>query len=513
MQSARESESFLIFSALFYKSRQCHLPASRLSHMPVSSICTKRRGLNVYDFLYNKEKKKEGDTMESILIPLPQDVKTILEELEAAGYSAYVVGGCVRDAVMGKTPHDFDICTSALPEQMKAVFKHRSVIETGLKHGTLTVAGNDDHYEITTYRIDGEYEDCRHPSEVKFTDRIEDDLARRDFTVNAMAYHEKRGIFDPFGGMQDIEHKIIRAVGDPNQRFTEDALRILRGVRFASVCAFQVEENTKKAMFRHQNLLKNVSEERKREEFCKLLVPATVEILREYRDIFTEFIPEIKPTFDFDQQNYHHQYDIYEHIIHAVAAAPKDLTVRLALLFHDIGKPSVFSIDEDGVGHFYGHAEISEKMAKNILKRLKFDNFTIKIISELVKAHDFRPADSEKYARKLLSRYGEEQVMRLITLSKCDLLAQAPYKNRKNNQKMLDILQKNIEKAIFDKNCFQIKDLAVNGDDIMASGVKKGKKVGEILQKLLEIVLETPEKNEKAILLMLVREMLEKGDF
>ncbi len=446
--------------------------------------------------------------MKPIPIEIPFDVKELIGELEHAGYTAYIVGGSVRDAVMGKVPHDYDICTSASPEQMKTVFAGRNVIETGLKHGTLTVVGRDGHYEITTYRIDGNYGDNRHPEDVKFVDNIEEDLARRDFTVNAMAYGEKAGMIDPFGGISDVKNRIIRCVGDPNKRFTEDALRILRGVRFSSVCGFQVEEDTEKAMFFHKHLLEHVSAERKNVEFCKLLVPADIRILMQYKEIFATFIPELVPMFGFDQRNFHHRYDVYEHTAQAVVCAPQDLIIRLALFFHDIGKPSVFSIDENGVGHFYDHAKVGKERTETILKRLKFDNATIRAVSELVEAHGVVPSDSLKYARKLLHRHGEEQVRRLVVVARCDLLAQAAYQGRDEKLKLLDILQKNLETVIAEKQCVSVKDLAVNGNDIMSLGVKEGKKIGELLQFLLETVMESPEKNEKDQLLSLVRARL-----
>ncbi len=444
--------------------------------------------------------------MKTIKIEIPRDVKEITCELEHAGYTAYIVGGSVRDAVMGKIPHDYDICTSASPEEMKTVFTERNVIETGLKHGTLTVVGKDGHYEVTTYRIDGNYSDNRHPKEVRFVDNIEEDLARRDFTVNAMAYNEKTGIVDPFGGMEDIKNRIIRCVGDPDKRFTEDALRILRGVRFSSVCGFEVEKSTEKAMFFHKNLLENVSSERKNVEFCKLLTPADIRILMQYKEIFATFIPELVPMFGFDQRNFHHRYDVYEHTAEAVSSAPHDLIIRLALFFHDIGKPSVFSIDEQGVGHFYDHAKVGKNMTETIMKRLKFDNDTVRAVSELIEYHGLVPSDSLKYARKLLHRHGEEQSLRLVIVVRCDLLAQADYAGREEKLKLLDILQQNLENVIAEKQCVSVKDLAVNGKDIMALGIQEGKKVGEILQFLLEIVLESPEKNEKDDLLSLVRE-------
>ncbi len=446
--------------------------------------------------------------MNSFKMQIPEDVKTILNELSETGHSAYIVGGVVRDAVMGKIPHDYDICTSASPEEMLSIFRHRHVIETGLKHGTLTVLGKENQYEITTYRIDGDYGDHRHPKEVTFVDNIEEDLSRRDLTINAMAYNETAGLVDPFGGAEDVKHQIIRCVGDPDKRFAEDALRILRAVRFSSVCGFSIEKNTQKAMFRHQELLENVSAERKNTEFCKLLVSASADLLLTYKDIFATFIPELRPTFFFDQHNFHHQYDVYEHSIRAVAAAPHDLIIRLALFFHDIGKPATYTVDENGVGHFYGHAEISAQITKKILKRLKFDNNTVSLVTELVKAHGLVPVDSLKYARRLLNRHGEDQMKRLLTVARCDIGAQAPYAGQDSVLQKLAVLEEQIKTVIAEKQCVTVKNLDVNGKDIMELGVKEGKKVGEILQMLLETVLDSPEKNEKEILLALAKETL-----
>ena len=443
--------------------------------------------------------------MKSLHIEIPSDVRILIGELESAGFTAYIVGGSVRDAVMGKTPNDYDICTSASPEEMKKVFQKRNVIETGLQHGTLTVVGNENHYEITTYRIDGDYGDNRHPESVIFVDNIEEDLARRDFTVNAMAYNEKTGLVDPFGGVRDVEQKIIRCVGDPDKRFTEDALRIMRAVRFSSVCGFDIEENTKKAMFLHKNLLKNVSEERKTTEFRKMLLSANAELLLTYKEIFATFIPEIIPSFGFDQKNYHHQYDVYEHSAQAVALSPKDLVIRLALFFHDVGKPRTFTVDENGMGHFYDHAKESAVLTETAMKRMKFDTATLRSVKELVEFHGLAPTDSPKYARKLLNRLGEAQVKRLLVLARCDVGAQAVYKERDSVFQRIDSLENNIDEALEKQQCFSVKNLAVNGNDLKALGIREGKEIGRLLNLLLDTVLENPELNEKEHLLLLAQ--------
>ncbi len=448
--------------------------------------------------------------MNAFQMPIPKDVRDILQALEQAGHFAYIVGGAVRDAVMGKLPHDYDICTSALPLQMQEIFHNRPVIETGLQHGTLTVVGEENHYEVTTYRVDGNYGDNRHPESVTFVDHIEEDLSRRDFTINAMAYNEQQGLIDPFGGAQDIEKKCIRCVGDPEKRFAEDALRILRGIRFSSVCGFSVEKATESAMFLQKDRLKPISEERKTIEFSKLLIFASAELLLRYREIFAVFIPEIKPCFGFDQRNFHHKYDVYEHIAHAVAEAPHELIIRLALFFHDIGKPAVFSCDENGVGHFYDHAKISRNLTENALKRMKFDNKTLFSVKELVEAHGLVPYDSLKFARRLLNRFGEDQTKRLLMVSRCDILAQAEYDGRDLTLQTLACLQQHIETVIAEKQCISIKHLAVNGHDIQNLGVREGKQVGEILSFLLDAVLEQSENNEKEILLQIARKYIKE---
>ncbi len=446
--------------------------------------------------------------MENKKMPLPREVKALIQRLEQHGYTAYVVGGAVRDFVMGKTPHDHDICTSALPEEMKAVFADKTVIETGLRHGTLTVVGREGQYEITTYRIDGEYEDSRHPRMVRFVDRIEDDLARRDFTVNAMAYNERTGLVDPFGGCEDVKNRIIRCVGDPEKRLTEDALRILRGVRFAVKCGFLIEKNTEKAMFLHKDLLKNVSAERQNAEFSRLLPTIALPELLRYKDIFAVFIPELIPMFGFDQRNFHHAYDVFEHSMRAVASAPEDLIIRLALFFHDIGKPSVFTVDENGVGHFYDHAKVGAEMTERILRRLKYDNSTVREVTELVEAHGLVPHESPRFARRLLAKYGEKQTARLMEIARADAMAQADYEGKEEHFRKLDILSENIKAVLASRDCLTVKSLAIGGNDLKHLGVKEGKAIGTLLNSLLDAVLEDPQQNTKEALTALARHFI-----
>ena len=432
---------------------------------------------------------------------IPDDAQEIIEKLEKAGHSAYIVGGCVRDAVLGNAPHDYDLCTSATPEQMKEILKGHTTYDTGLKHGTITVAGDSDMYEVTTYRIDGEYEDNRHPTSVQFVDKVELDLSRRDFTMNAMAYNHESGLVDPYGGLVDIKNKLIRCVGNANDRFQEDALRILRAIRFASRFGFDIEAETEKAIHKNKHLLVNVSEERKTSEFCKILANADANLLMKYRDVFAEFIPEIKPMFDFNQRTRWHKYDVYAHTAHAVEHAPKDdLVVRLTMFFHDIGKPETFTIDDNGNGHFYGHPLISEEITEKVMRRMKFDNATLKSVLQLVENHDNRVSVSEKGARKLLRDFGEEQAKRLLIVQECDKSAQADIADVQKGFDEINEIRQHLDEAIKTNACCTLKDLAINGNDLMGLGIK-GVLLGKTLNKLLDIVIKCPSRNTKEDLL------------
>ena len=439
---------------------------------------------------------------------VPADVQHIIDKLESHGHSAYIVGGCVRDAIMGRTPHDYDICTSALPDEVLSIFSDRKVIETGLKHGTVTVQGDEDYYEVTTYRVDGEYTDGRHPDEVRFVYDVVEDLSRRDFTINAMAYNERTGLMDPFHGYDDIKNGLIRCVGNPVNRFSEDALRIMRAVRFAATCGFTIHQDTHEAMLSLRHLLVQVSEERKTSEFCKMLVCANVDLLMSYRDIFATFIPELQKTFDFEQNNPHHIYDVYEHIVHSVVEAPQDLHIRLALMFHDIAKPLTYVEDEAGVGHSYGHASEGAEMSKEIMKRMRMDNDTIAIVSELIASHDMATSTSLKTIRRMISKLGEEQTRRLIAVMRADKLAQSENIDTLKNLEILDIMESNIDVVKANDECFTLKSLAINGHDLIGLGVKDGKLIGRTLNHLLDIVLAEPEKNAKDILIALALEYI-----
>ena len=443
-------------------------------------------------------------------IYIPRDVQGIIDKLESHGHSAYIVGGCVRDAIMGRTPHDYDICTSALPDEVLSIFSDRKVIETGLKHGTVTVQGDEDYYEVTTYRVDGEYTDGRHPDEVRFVSDVVEDLSRRDFTINAMAYNKRTGLMDPFHGFDDIKRGLIRCVGNPVNRFSEDALRIMRAVRFAATCGFTIHQDTHEAMLSLRHLLAQVSEERKTSEFCKMLICANVDLLMSYRDVFATFIPELQKTFDFEQNNPHHIYDVYEHIVHSVVEAPQDLHIRLALMFHDIAKPLTYTEDEAGVGHFYGHASEGAEMSKEIMKRMRMDNDTIAIVSELIASHDMATSTSLKTIRRMISKLGENQARRLIAVMRADKLAQSENADTFKNLEVLDIMESNIDVVKANDECFTLKNLAINGHDLIGLGVKDGKLIGRTLNYLLDVVLAEPEKNAKDILVALALEYIQR---
>ena len=438
-------------------------------------------------------------------IKIPPGAETILGMLNEAGHDAAVVGGCVRDALLGREPHDWDICTSAKPEETMAVFSGRfPVIETGIRHGTVTVVAGGEPFEITTYRIDGAYADNRHPDSVSFTTSLEEDLARRDFTMNAMAFSPTDGLCDPFRGREDLAAGVIRAVGDPEKRFREDGLRVMRALRFSAVYGFEIEPETGRAVLTCRELLKNLSAERLREELCRLLMGKDAErVLLDYREVMAVVIPELEPCFDCPQDSPWHDLDVYRHLVLSVALAEEDLTVRLAMLLHDIGKPACRTTDENGVGHFCGHAAVSAAMADEVLRRLRFDNETRAAVVQLVKWHDMVCEKQEKAVRKHLSRLGEEQFRRWINVRRADVLAQAP-EVRQERMTELDELEALAAAVLAQEQPLTLRDLAVNGNDLIALGMTPGPELGDVLQKLLDHVLEVPEDNTKEKLLQLL---------
>ena len=413
------------------------------------------------------------------------------------------MGGCIRDSLLGRTPDDWDITTSARPEETKALFE--KTIDTGIQHGTVTVMRHGRGYEVTTYRVDGEYEDGRHPKEVTFTASLEEDLKRRDFTVNAMAYNEEDGLVDLFGGRQDLERKIIRCVGEANERFEEDALRIMRAVRFSAQLGFTIEERTKEAIRGHADRLRQVSAERIQMELTKLVTSPNPDFLRIAWEtgITAVVLPEFDRLMEQPQNNPHHCFSVGEHTLHAMRAVRPDKCLRLAMLLHDVAKPLCLTTDEAGIDHFHGHAQKGERIAAQILKRLRYDNHTTELVSRLVKWHDAAIEPEKKAVRRAASRMGKDLFPLILEVKAADLAAQSDYR-RAEKQEWLEQLRGLYEEIEREGDCLTIKDLAVNGRDLMRAGMEPGPQLGRTLQGLLEIVLEDPEKNTKEYLLSLL---------
>lgn len=438
---------------------------------------------------------------------MPAYITRALSLIERSGKRAWPVGGCVRDALMGRSPGDYDITTDALPEETKRIFDGFTVIETGIKHGTVTVIIDSHPVEITTLRRDGEYVDSRHPATVSFTDSLTEDLARRDFTVNAMAYSESEGIFDPFGGQSDIKNRIIRCVGDPERRFSEDALRILRMLRFSSVLGFTPEPKTAEAARRLAPSLSLISGERVRDELVKILCGMdALRILCDFPDIISVIIPEIKPCIGFDQKSPHHVHDVYGHCIHAVVSSPPTPEVRVAALLHDIKKPACFFIGADGNGHYRGHAQRSAKAAKNILGRLRFDGKSTSRIVRMIELHDSYPKPNRAAVRRDIAACGIDLWYQLESLRKADSAAKAPGAYGDEN-KYFRKVRELADAIIRDGDCISLSALAVDGNDIL-SLTDDGKTVGNILDSLLEAVIAGALQNERAELMAKAKELL-----
>lgn len=433
-------------------------------------------------------------------IKIPQDVTWIISELNKAGYEAYIVGGCVRDFLLKKEPNDWDITTSAKPEEVKALF-HKT-IDTGIQHGTVTVMKNRVGYEVTTYRIDGEYLDGRHPKEVTFTASLEEDLKRRDFTINAMAYHPESGLVDIFEGYQDLQKGIIRCVGNPVDRFTEDALRMMRAIRFAAQLDYEIEENTFQAICKMSENIKHVSAERIRVEMMKLLVsdnPYKFKLFYE-SGITRQIMPEFDAAMETTQNNPHHMYSVGEHILQSLQYIKNDRYLRISMLLHDIAKPVCKTTDEEGIDHFYGHQPKGAEMVQDILKRLKFDNDTIRMATGFTRYHDFRIEKTAFAMRKALNQIGEEFFPMLFEVKYADTMAQSTYQRE---EKLADVrrYQEIYQQIIAEKQCYCMRDLAVNGKDLISLGMAQGKEMGEILGRMLEDVIEKPEHNIKEYLI------------
>lgn len=445
----------------------------------------------------------QGGTIVSgdLTFQIPQGADFVLSRLMQAGYQAYVVGGCVRDTLLGLSPHDWDICTNARPEEMQRVFADCRVIETGLQHGTLTVLIDHEPYEVTTFRVDGEYTDHRHPDSVAFVSDVTADLARRDFTINAMAWNPATGLVDAFHGREDLQRGVIRAVGDATTRFTEDALRILRALRFAARFGFAIDPDTAQAAHALRDTLRDVAAERIHVELVKLLCGSgAADILRQYPDILTTLLPQLAPMIGFEQHNPHHIWDVWEHTLHALPHAPATEILRLAVLLHDCGKPDCFSLDENGVGHMYGHAKRSAEIADAVLTALRTDKATQERVTLLIRHHDIPLSPDPKTLRRRLNLLGEEGLRQLIALSRADQLGQGTREAATIEAEHAALTQA-LDELLASQPCFTLRQLAVSGRDLLTVGVPKGRTIGQLLSYLLDEVMEERLPNERDALL------------
>lgn len=444
-------------------------------------------------------------------ITIPENIIFILNRLKESGHEAYLVGGCVRDQLMGKTPHDYDITTSALPDTVEKCFLDCHVIETGLQHGTVTVISDGQPVEITTFRKDGEYLDNRRPENVTFVSDLESDLSRRDFTVNALAYSPDKGLIDLFNGVEDIHAGLIRCVGNPVKRFNEDGLRIMRALRFASKLGFSIEKSTSEAVHSQKELLNNIAAERIFTELKGLLVGIGAEkILMEYRDILFQIIPELAPMSNFPQNNPHHMYDVWTHTVKAICAAEQDEILRLTLLFHDSGKPACHTTDEEGIDHFHGHPDTSVEIAGSVLNRLRCDNTTKNEVLSLIKYHDVRYSPYDNRVKKFIAKLGEDRFRRLLQIRRADIMGQSLWSRNKkliNLDHLANILAEMKESGA----CMSIRDMAINGRDLIELGVPQGKAVGEILNSLFDMVCTDTISNKREHLLDEARRMIDEN--
>lgn len=435
--------------------------------------------------------------------------KNIISSLSSKGYDAYIVGGAIRDLIMGRTPHDYDIATNALPNQVKSIFPF--TIDTGLKHGTVTVMDNHACFEVTTFRSDGEYIDARHPEKVEFIPNVEGDMLRRDFTINALAYNDEKGVIDCVGGIEDIKNKIIRCVGEPEVRFKEDALRMLRAIRFSVVLGFEIEEKTALAIKKYSVLIKKVSAERIREELEKILRsenPGGIIMLHQL-GLLKYIIPELDVCFSVSQRNKYHLYNVGEHIIHAVKASPEDIIIRWAALLHDIGKPLCQSVDNNGIIHFYGHHHESVRLADDILRRLKLDNESRKSILTLIENHDIRIEPSLVGVKRIMARLGEELFAKLLLLQEADNTAKNPKFLPDKLAKINDV-RLIYRKILSERQPYVTSDLIINGRDLIKIGFRAGREIGDTLRSLLDEVLINPSLNNREYLMMRAKQLKRK---
>ena len=438
---------------------------------------------------------------------LPGDPSYIIRKLEESGYEAYAVGGCVRDLMLGREPKDFDITTSALPREVKKVF--RNTVDTGIRHGTVTVVLKGGAYEVTTYRVDGAYEDGRHPKEVTFSRSLDEDLARRDFTINAMAWHPDRGIVDIFGGQKDLRAGVIRCVGEPSERFSEDALRVMRAVRFAAQLGFSLEERTWEAVREHAADLRKISAERVRDEMMKIITSPHPEMWRKAYEagITAVILPEFDVCMRTEQNTPYHIYSVGEHIIRSMQSIEPDPLLRLTMLLHDIAKPMVHFRDSSGRDHFKGHAAYGGEIAEEILRRLKFDNDTVRRVGKLIRCHDLRPKATDAAVRRAAAQIGPELFEDFIKIQTADALAKNPEHNAANLSR-IETMEKIYRRIIARGDCLSLAGLAISGQDLLDAGMKPGKKIGYILESALMAVLEEPTLNDHDLLLMYALQMM-----
>ncbi len=436
------------------------------------------------------------------MINIPKDVENVLNILTENGHKAYVVGGCVRDSLMGREPDDWDVTTDASPKRIKELFSSFRTVDTGIEHGTVLIVSGKTPVEATTFRIDGEYSDNRHPDSVTFTKHVEDDLARRDFTINAMAYNHKDGIIDPFGGKDDLENKIIRCVGDPDRRFNEDGLRIMRAVRFSSVLGFTVEEKTAESIIKNENLLGSIAAERLTKELLKLLCGDNVyDVLTKFRSVIGVFIPELKLEFDFAQYGKKHAYDVWMHTVNTVSNIENDPVLRLTMLLHDTGKIATHKLDENGNSTFRNHAAVGGVIAENILRRLKFSKEYINTVSFLVSVHDKEVPETRIQVKEYIRDLGEKNFIRLMKIRRADKSALS--KGYSNISDKLVFAYSTFDEVMNNDEPYSLKQLAVDGNDLKK--IVPANEIGDTLNFLLETVIKYPEKNDRAILLELVR--------
>lgn len=439
-------------------------------------------------------------------IQLPDKVHNIINTLEEAGYEAYAVGGCVRDSILGREPDDWDITTSAKPEETKHLFPR--TVDTGIKHGTVTVLLGGEGFEVTTYRIDGTYEDGRHPTEVTFTANLKEDLRRRDFTINAMAYNDRSGLVDLYGGLADMENRVIRCVGDAGERFDEDALRMLRAVRFSAQLGYRIDEATGEAVRALAPNLQKISAERIQAELVKLVTSPHPDYLRNAYElgITAQILPEFDLCMETPQRHKHHCYDVGEHILHSMLGVEADKVLRLGMLFHDIGKPQTLTIDPDGTTHNKKHPFEGEKITRKVMRRLKFDNDTTDKVTKLVLYHDYDIAPTEAGVRRAVNRIGEDIFPMIFTVRRADIAAQSDYMREEKLAKVAHI-EKLYREILARRDAVTVKDLAISGNDLIAEGMSPGRQIGETLSALLERVLDDPSLNTKEILLKLYKEV------